>query len=124
MSLLEPQLIYLIISHTLASDSLPQSFLLARKCKPSTKQSVFERNDLVCLQSKTQPGRTACSRQSLATRHCKIPAPACESQEFYRTDRKLKHHQRKLIFGSIAQTNGGRCSRQRHLQRCQHQISF
>ena len=58
------------------------AFLLARKHKPSTKQSIFETSDLVCLKTKTQLGRTTCSCQSLATRYCKISAPTCGSQEF------------------------------------------
>ena len=70
----------------LAFDSIQGSFLLAWKRRPGTKQSVFERGDLVCTQSKTQPGRTTCSRQSLAARHCKIPAATRGSQELYRAD--------------------------------------
>ena len=56
--------------------------------------------------------RTACSCQSLATRHCKIPTSTCGSQELYCADRESKHHQRKFIFGSIAHTNSVRCSGQ------------
>ena len=67
-------------------------------------------SNLVCSQSKTQPRRTVCSYQSLATWYCKIPTPACGSQEFYCSDRELKHQERKLVFRLIVHKNGGRCS--------------
>ena len=77
------------------------SFLLARKRRPGTKPSIFERSDLVCTQSKTQPGRTTCSRQSLAARQYKIPASTCGSQELYHADWKSKHHQGNLVLGQL-----------------------
>ena len=98
--------------------------MLARKRKPSTKQSVFERSDFVCSQGKAEHGRTTCSCQSLATRHCKISAPTCGSQEFYRADRESKHHQRKPVLRSAAYSIGSRCGGQRRIQRCHNQISF
>ena len=109
---------------TLVSDSIQGSFLLARKCKPSAKQSVFKRSDFVCLQSKAKPIRTTCSCQSLATCHFKISTSTCGSQEFYRADRESKHHQKKTVFGSATYSIGSRCGGQRRLQRCHNQISF
>ena len=55
-----------------------------------TEYHLISSSDFVCSQSKAKPGRTTCSCQSLATRHCKISASTCGSQEFYRAKESPK----------------------------------
>ena len=77
--------------------------------------SCATRSDFVCSQNKAKPSSTTCSCQSLATRHCKISAPTCRSQEFYRADWESKHHQRKPVLGSATYSIGSRCGGQRRI---------
>ena len=87
-------------------------------------QNKVSLKEVTLFNCKVKPNPAVQLAHVKALQHSTAHAPTCGSQEFYRADRELKHHQRKPVLGSATYSIGGRCSGQQPLQRCHYQISF